>query len=138
MAEKVFRGDRLRQVRESHGLSQLDLATRTGVHLNQIGRYENGVAEPLPHQIRRIAIELQVTTDYLLGLVDQRNGRLAEPELTADERQFIAALRQGKLRTLLRLIQQAVPDEEEQPGVPGVGVAADSDALDGVPRPVAR
>lgn len=138
MAPKALRGDRLRQMRESYGLSQAELAQRVEAHVNQIHRYENGVADPSPYQLKRIAHELRVTSDYLLGLVEYPNAHLSEPALTADERKFLAALRQGELRTLLRLIDQALPDEQEQPDVPGVDVAANGEPLNGVERPVPR
>jgi transcriptional regulator with XRE-family HTH domain len=138
MPPKVLRGERLRHEREKLGFSQSELGRRIGTGENQINRYELGLADPNPYTLTRLAKELQITTDYLLGLVDRKNEHLTEPELTPEERQFLAALREGKVRTLLRLIDQAIPDEQEQADVPGVDVAADGDQLDTVKRPVPR
>lgn len=132
MNAKALRGNRLRQVRESYGLSMEQLAARTGIHINQIYRYEHGLVDPPSALLKRLAKELQVTTDWLLGLVDQPAEHLQEQALTRDERKFLEALRQGKLRTLLSLIQQAFPDEQDQPDVAGGDVAANRQPLDSV------
>src|SRR5579859_83998 len=122
MRTKAFRADRLRQLREAAGLSQAQLAARVGVNVNLINRYENGVAEPSPIVLKHLAKELQVTSDYLLGLVNEQDAHIEVQSLSPDERKFLQALRAGKLRVLLGMLQQAIPDEEEQPDVPGVDV----------------
>jgi len=132
MHPKVFRGDRLRAARESHGWSLQDLSERTQINKSQLHRYEMGQAEPLPHQITRLAKEFGFTTDWFLGLVDEPAEHLSELNLTQDERKFLEALRGGNLRTLLSLIQQTVPDKQEQPDITGVDVAADSQPLNRV------
>ena len=138
MRQKALRGDRLRAFRESHDLTQQQLADRLHMSINQVHRYENGVADPSPYQLKRIAKELQVTSDYLLGLVDASHDHLQEPTLSREERKFLEALRQGDLRTLLGMVQEAVPDKEQQPDVPGVDITPDSDPLDTVKRPIPR
>src|SRR5687767_11127979 len=107
MRDKVFRGDRLKQAREQRGWSQQDLGERFGSSKTVIYRYEAGLAEPTPLQITRLALELDVTTDWLLGVVDEPNGYLqpAQP-VTAEEQRFLEALRSGNFRKLLSLIQQ--------------------------------
>src|SRR5271165_2307395 len=109
MRLKALRNDRLRFIRESYGLSQQQLADRLGVNLNQINRYENGAADPSLYQLKRLAKELQVTTDWLLGLIDDKDKHMQEKTLTRDEHKFLEALRQGNLRTLLGMIQEAIP-----------------------------
>src|SRR5437762_13267370 len=108
MPVQVFRADRLRQERKALGLSQQDLSRQLGIGLNQVSRYENGLAEPAVFQLKQLAKVLRVTTDYLLGLVDNKTEHISESDLTPDERKFIQALREGKLRTLLGMIQQRV------------------------------
>jgi transcriptional regulator with XRE-family HTH domain len=132
MDRHALRGDRLRQEREKRGLTQRELGDRIGTGPNQINRYENSVADPSPYQLKRIAKELQVTTDYLLGLVDQKTAHLAEPDLSLAERKFLAALRAGDLRALLRLIDENLPEDnaasnpQKQADVPGVDVTPHS------------
>jgi len=130
MRLKALRGDRLRQERERQGLTQQQLGERINTGVNQINRYENGIADPLPYQLKHIAKELQVTTDYLLGLVDGPHGHLQEQTLTAHERKFLAALRQGELRTLLRLIDQTLPEQDEPADISRLEVTIDEGGLE--------
>jgi transcriptional regulator with XRE-family HTH domain len=109
MLEKAFLGERLCQARERLRLSQAELARRIGTGSNQITRYENGQAEPSPMQLKRLARELGVTSDYLIGLADSPT----KSDLTAHERQVVEALRQGQARNLLRLLDQALPADEQ-------------------------
>lgn len=129
MRLKALRGERLRQEREKQGLTQQQLGERIGTGVNQVNRYENGNSDPLPYQLKRIAAELQVTTDYLLGLVDTPHGHLQEQELTLQERAFLTALREGRLRTLLRLIEQALPEQEEPTHILSPDVAVEDEDL---------
>ena len=119
---KVIRGERLRQVRESRGISQSELARRLGINPTQINRYENGLTDPSLQQIIRIGNELGVTIDYLLGLVDAEEAHLEVETLKPDERRFLEALRAGNLKVLLGMLHEAFPDEEEEPDVSGVDV----------------
>jgi len=112
MRAKAFRGDRLRQAREFHGLSQVELGKRIGTGPNQITRYEIGSADPSPHHLKRIAEELRVTTDYLLGLVERPADHLKNGEpITPDERRFLDALRQGKLQSVMDMLDETLPEE---------------------------
>ena len=130
MAGKVFRGDRMRQARESLGLTQVDLASRLKTHQAQIYRYENGVSEPLPEQIVRLARELQVSADWLLGLTHDSTDTMPEKTLSPQERRFLEALRHGNFRRLLNLIQEAIPEDEEDSTITDE-VASDSNPLNG-------
>lgn len=62
-----FRADRLRLVREFRGLSQNELASRSGVDVSRINRYEKDGAEPSGRTLAQLADALDVTTDFLLG-----------------------------------------------------------------------
>jgi transcriptional regulator with XRE-family HTH domain len=130
MGTKVFRGDRLRQAREQTGLTQLELAKQLGMSQNQIYRYEVGLAEPLPDQIKRLAVSLHVTTDWLLDAIEDTN--VAEPErpLTDKERRFLQALRDGNFRRLLNMIQEVIPEDNEDTTVSDE-VSSDRNSLNG-------
>ncbi len=129
MRARALEGDRLRRERENRGFTQVELGTRIGTGPNQINRYENGQADPSLFQLKRLAKELQVTTDYLLGLVDQKEAHLREPELSLHERKFLTALRQKRFLTLLRMLGQALPEVEDEPEIAGVDDTVDGDAL---------
>jgi transcriptional regulator with XRE-family HTH domain len=59
-------GQRLRELRAEHSVSQHDLARRTGMFSTEIGRYERGSREPRPTTILRIARGLGVQPGALL------------------------------------------------------------------------
>jgi transcriptional regulator with XRE-family HTH domain len=71
-------GSRLRQCRERLGLSQNELARRSGVNVATINRLESGRKTDLgARQLQQLAEVFRVSTDYLLGRTDQET---ADPE----------------------------------------------------------
>lgn len=91
--QKGFRADRMREMRKRRKLSQKELALRIDCSIRQIGRWEKEENEPDAFSIGRIAKALEVTADYLLGLVPDPSELYTESELTADERKAVAAFR---------------------------------------------
>lgn len=69
---------RLREVRAVSGLSQEQLARRTGLHTTAIGRYERGAREPRLTTILRLARGLDVPTSALV------EDRYQDRQLTID------------------------------------------------------
>ena len=65
-------GDRLASARRSKGLSQVELAVALGDRYNQqmISHVERGRSSLLVDGLKNAALELGVSTDYLLGLAD--------------------------------------------------------------------
>lgn len=61
-------GERIKEARAARNFSQLDLALRLGVTQGAIGQYERGVNLPSLNLAVPLARELQVTTDWLLGM----------------------------------------------------------------------
>jgi transcriptional regulator with XRE-family HTH domain len=57
---------RLIQLRKNKGLSQQALADGVGLHVTQIKRYESGATQPSLEALKKIALSLGVTTDFLL------------------------------------------------------------------------
>jgi transcriptional regulator with XRE-family HTH domain len=69
--------ERLRTAREQlRKWSQSDLANRAGMPSSSIAHFEAGSRKPSFDTLRRLANALEVTTDFLLGRVD--NPGLAE------------------------------------------------------------
>lgn len=98
-----LRIDRLRAARERRGLSQRDLSKLLEIGDNQINKYENGGAEPSLRVLYRIAEQLGVTADYLIGLSDDPHGYMSA-DLRTDERQLLDAYTVGDSTTILKLV----------------------------------
>ena len=60
-------GANIRKSRERAGLSQVDLAQRSGVSKTSISEYESGGRVPNGAALLQLANALAVSTDYLLG-----------------------------------------------------------------------
>jgi len=61
-------GEMIRELRLERGLTQPQLATLVGVSKGMISIWENNVNEPKASYIKRLAIVLEVSSDYLLGI----------------------------------------------------------------------
>lgn len=62
--------DRLRAAREHRGLNQGELSKRSGLQASAISHFETKQRKPSFDNLRRLADALEVTTDYLVGRVD--------------------------------------------------------------------
>lgn len=62
---------RLKAARELRKINQNDLAEKTGLPATSISHFEAGSRKPSFDNLRRIAENLNVTADYLLGRVDE-------------------------------------------------------------------
>ena len=61
-------GNRLRQLRKDRNLTQQQLAELIGVKNSVISFYEVGERLPSPDVLRKLAMALHTTADYLLGI----------------------------------------------------------------------
>ena len=107
MVDRVFRGDRLKMLRESRGQSQNDLERAVGVSHVQISRYESGKSEPSLDIVAKFARSLDVTADYLLGMVDIPDEYLKPQDLSPTELRLLDAFRRGDLRDAMSLLALA-------------------------------
>src|SRR5688572_19093291 len=73
--EKIFK-DRIKSARDLRGLSQAQLAEKTGLQVSAISHFETGGRSPSFDNLRKLADALDVTTDYLIG-------RSGDPKLSA-------------------------------------------------------
>jgi transcriptional regulator with XRE-family HTH domain len=69
-------GDNLKAAREEVGITQEELATRSGLHLTAVGKHERGEREPLISTVIRLAKGLGVPADRLCEGIEW----LQEPE----------------------------------------------------------
>ena len=66
-----FLGTRIQNAREHRGLSQKEAANRVGVQKSTWSLYESDSRRPSVDTLAVIARELEVSTDYLVGLTDE-------------------------------------------------------------------
>lgn len=59
--------ERIKQVRTEQNITQEELAKMTGLSRVSIGNYERGDRSPNAESINKLALALNVSTDYLLG-----------------------------------------------------------------------
>jgi transcriptional regulator with XRE-family HTH domain len=76
-------GDRMKQLRKEHGLTQDQLAERLNVKKTTISNYETGYSTPSNEMLKKLASTLNVSTDYLLERTDN-------PALTGKDEKDIA------------------------------------------------
>ena len=57
---------RFLQLRKENGLTQPQMAEKTGIHISQARRYESGEALPSMDILKRIAVTFSVATDWLV------------------------------------------------------------------------
>ena len=62
--------ERLKKLREDLGISQRELARRAGISSAMISLYEAGKKSPTIDVLMKLAVVLEVSADYLLGLTD--------------------------------------------------------------------
>jgi transcriptional regulator with XRE-family HTH domain len=93
----MFRGDRLKQLREQKGYTFDELESMTGLARSSLYRYEKGQNDPTAEIILKFAKLYGVTTDYLLDLTDDPNKHITFDDLSEMERKFIIAVRQKRI-----------------------------------------
>lgn len=98
--------DRLRETRESLGLSQRELGRRCGLAYMMIHRYESGKADPSITTLQHIAEQLKVSSDYLLGLSDKPYSQLMHSDLQRDELALVDAFRSEGWAGVMRLMAE--------------------------------
>jgi transcriptional regulator with XRE-family HTH domain len=62
-SSKPLFSDRLRELREKAGLTQAQLAVKSGLHLSAVTRFEQGLREPSLATAQSLAAALGVTCD---------------------------------------------------------------------------
>lgn len=65
-------GERFKQLRLELNLSQEDIASKLGIDVSSVNRYEKNKREPEYATLLKIAEFFNVSTDYLLGATENR------------------------------------------------------------------
>lgn len=66
----VIRGDRVRELRERRGWTQMELAYRSRMHASDITSVEGGYRDLRTPSYLRLVVALDTSADYLFGLTD--------------------------------------------------------------------
>ncbi len=75
-------GERLRELREEKGITQMELARFLSLANSTVSQYEADKREPDSSTLQKLADYFAVTLDYLLGRSDIRNPEiLSDPEV---------------------------------------------------------
>ena len=92
---------RLKELRESKGMTQRDFAAEFGVSKGTVGMWESGAREPRAiDEINRIADYFGVSTDYLLGRTEEKEKPTPEggDGLSETEKQIMDCVSQMSAR----------------------------------------
>jgi len=81
----MFKGDRLKLLREEKNMTQLELGNVFSISHATINRYENSQRQPDTELISKLSEFFNVTTDYLLGRNDVRNNTESISEAIKDD-----------------------------------------------------
>ena len=102
--------DILKNLRKEAGLTQRELAEKTGLPLRSIINYENGMREPNAKALAVLEITFNVSGAYLMGLVPSRS--LVQPNARAEFTELTH--RYMKLDRISQQVVLAVIEEEEK------------------------
>jgi transcriptional regulator with XRE-family HTH domain len=92
-------GQRIRRLREQHGMSQAALARRLDASTNAINLLEQDrISDPHWQRMLAIAAIFEVSLDYLAGLTDDPTpaGRARRPRSAKEMAMLVAAAAEGR------------------------------------------
>jgi transcriptional regulator with XRE-family HTH domain len=99
-------------MRELVGLTQEELSERLSVSYQQIWRWEQNKVEPGADIVVRLAKELRVSSDYLLGLSNEPLGHMTDEDLSPNERKLIAAVRNRQIVEAVQALATLTKDQD--------------------------
>ena len=68
----MYFNERIKWIRECDNIKQKDIADYLGIKQQQYARYEKGVNIMPVTYLKKICEYLNVSADYILGLIDER------------------------------------------------------------------
>lgn len=68
----IYLGYRLKSLRLEHSLTRGQVAIRVGMSISSVSSYELGYRNPSYKVLRKLATLYHVSTDYLLGLTNEK------------------------------------------------------------------
>lgn len=95
-------GERIRQLRIDHQMTQEELGAKVGVQKAAIYKYENGLVVNLKRSvIEKLALALDTTPTYLMGMEDNDVSDSLSSERTA----ILTMLRESEARDQARILE---------------------------------
>lgn len=86
---------KLKEARKTCGLTQKEVAQALNVTAATYSRYENGLIQPAPETLKRIAVLMKTSVDFLLGSPSENNSQVDDiakkvmPALRRDEEKLL-------------------------------------------------
>ena len=103
-------GEIVRKQRRAMNLNQEDLGKRLGLSKQTVSNWENNNVLPSVETLVKLARLFHCSTDYLLGLTENREGSLDIPGLTAEQAASISNIVRD-LRSAYGIKKDISPDE---------------------------
>jgi|ERR1043166_6485962 transcriptional regulator with XRE-family HTH domain len=103
--------DRLRQLRETRGLTQAELGEKAGLPAASISHFETGIRTPGTTTLQRLADALEVRVDYLLGREDE--AAASGPETRAIFRN-LAGMSDATLKAFAKMTEELKKMDDEK------------------------
>jgi transcriptional regulator with XRE-family HTH domain len=103
---------RLKATRLSKKLTQKELANRLKTTKGTISNYENGHSTPSNEMLKELALVLEVSTDYLLGVTDSTNSALID--LSNDQKEMMEFFKNPKLNLFFKEMADSPEEQLEE------------------------
>jgi len=82
--------DRIKSLREMHGMTQTELSKRLGITRSGVNAWESGISVPSTQYIVELANTFKVSTDYLLCM--SKSANISVSGLDEEDIQLVCAL----------------------------------------------
>lgn len=106
-------GDRIKALRQSKNIPQIELAKKVGVTKQSLYKYEKNIITNIPSdKIQLLADELETTPAFLMGWTEEKKEE--EDELTALEKKVLTEFRAADAITRGMVLRALSLDEEEE------------------------
>lgn len=102
-----LRGDRLKTAREKRGFSQEEFSEEMEIKQQQLSRWETGKQDPSGNALFRMSQILNVSVDYLLGLVDEMNAFVQQKPISPQEYKLLRAFDKGAIHEFFKAAAEA-------------------------------
>jgi transcriptional regulator with XRE-family HTH domain len=100
-------GEKIKSIREHHGLTQHEFAKMLGVSLSYISKVELDRKNPGRELLKKIAAQFQVSVDYLLGFSEKKEHPAAPVPSQEEWTSFIASDSiNPTIRTIIQILVQ--------------------------------